>query len=337
MTSGLLGRTSAMVVTVVFIASGCAGGLSVRDEPVGAITRIAGNLYEAYEVGAGPGSHNTVFLVTPDGIILSDPIRLEFAEWLRSELTARFGMPVRYVIYSHHHPDHASGGTVFADTATFIGHENMTTALNASLPSNALVFDANGNGRMERSEALGNAYPQNFDRYDLNRDNELTGLEINAFTPPPDVVYSERMTLTLGGNTVELIHPGPAHSDDMTILHFSEERTVFGVDFMHVKRFPVTLGGYPVSEYVDAIAKVQALDFDILIPGHGDVGERADLILFLDFLRALEAEVLSGIAAGSTLEELRESVSIPGYEDWLLYETRRVDLITEAYALLTGR
>jgi glyoxylase-like metal-dependent hydrolase (beta-lactamase superfamily II) len=121
----------------------------------------------------------------------------------------------------------------------------------------------------------------------------------------------------------------------MTVLLFPDQRAVFGVDFMHVRRFPATLGGYPVAQYVDAITKVQALDFDTVIPGHGDVGEKADLALFLDFLRALEAAVASGIAEGKTVEELHETVSIPGYEDWLLYDERRLTLISEAYELLT--
>ena len=320
--------------------AGCSGvddAGSSHNSPIGEIVQIAGNLYEASEVDAGPGSHNTVFLVTSDGIILSDPIQLNFAEWLKAELSERFGQAVKYVIYTHHHPDHASGGIVFANTATFVGHENVIASLNASLPSNALHMDTNGNGMLEREEANGNAYPQNFDRYDLNSDGSLTGVEINTYTPYPNIVYTSEMSITLGDGTAELMHPGSAHSDDMTVLAFPEQRTVFGVDFMHVKRFPVTLGGYPVAQYVDAITRVQALDFDILVPGHGEVGQKADLDLFLDFLRALEAAVATGIDEGKTLEELHMSVSIPGYEDWLLYELRRTDLISETFELLTGQ
>ena len=297
---------------------------------MGEIINVTGDLYEARA-----GIHNTVFLVTPEGVILSDPINVDFSQWLKTELLERFGSTVTYVIYSHHHPDHAVGGTVFADTATFVGHEGVTTALDAPLPSNATTLDLNGDGRLERAEATGLAYDRDFDRYDRNGDDSITGLEINAEIPPPDIVYSNHMTITLGGSSVELMHPGPAHSDDMTILLFPEQRAVFGVDFMHVKRFPVTLGGYPVARYVDAIAKVQALDFDTVIPGHGDVGEKADLVLFLDFLRALETAVASGINEGQSLEDMRENLSFPGYEDWLLYDTRRVNLITEAYEILT--
>ena len=52
------------------------------------------------------------------------------ATWLKGELARRFNVPVRYVIYSHYHWDHASGGAVYADTARFIGHENMLKNMN---------------------------------------------------------------------------------------------------------------------------------------------------------------------------------------------------------------
>ena len=325
---------------VVLIASACVpqdDRVNPVEGPVRQIINITGDLYE----GRDP-IHNTVFLVTPEGVILGDPIGIDFARWLKAELSDRFGSTVEYVIYSHHHPEHATGGNIFADTAIFVAHENVVTALNAPFPSNAGQMDRNGNGRIERSEATDPGYPGNFEKYDRNGDDSITGIEINADTPPPDIVYSNQMSITLGGSRVDLIHPGPAHSDDMTVLLFAEQRAVFGADLfgadlLHAKRFPLSLNGYPVDQYVDANAKVQDLDFDILIPGHGDVGEKADLNLYLDFLRALHAAVANGIAEGRSLEELLENLYFPDYEDWILYEARRINLITETYQLLTDQ
>ncbi len=322
-------------VIAILTAAACtmqSDDTSPSGTPYREIIHITGDLYEARD-----SIHNTVFLVTPDGIILGDPIGIVFARWLKTELAERFDTPVRYVIYSHHHPEHATGGIVFADTATFVAHENTVTALNALFPSNAGQMDRDGNGRIERSEATDPGYPGNFDTYDRDGDDSITGIEINADTPRPDIVYSKQMNIELGGSQVLLMHPGPSHSDDMTVMLFSEERTVFGVDLLHVRRLPVSLNGYPVQEYVDANARVQELDFDILVPGHGNlIGEKADLTLYLDFLRALEAAVASGIAEGRSLEEMRGTLSFPGYEDWLLFETRKDLLITDAYELLTG-
>ena len=64
-------------------------------------------------------------MVTRDGIVLVEPVGPEHAKWLKGELDRRFGVPVKYVIYSHSHGDHASGAAVFADTARIIGHEAL--------------------------------------------------------------------------------------------------------------------------------------------------------------------------------------------------------------------
>ena len=80
------------------------------------IEHITGGVYHATANTAG-----TAFLVTPEGIILADPLSPEFAGWLKGEFEARFSVPVRYVVYSHYHWDHGSGGGVFADTAQFVG------------------------------------------------------------------------------------------------------------------------------------------------------------------------------------------------------------------------
>ena len=67
--------------------------------------------------------------MTPGGIVMTDPINREFSLWLKGEFARRFDVPVRYVLYSHPDWDHASGGVVFADTAEFVGHENIPAAL----------------------------------------------------------------------------------------------------------------------------------------------------------------------------------------------------------------
>lgn len=116
--------------------------------PVRDITRIAGSLYR----GNASGLHN-VFLVTPDGIILADPINTPFATWLKTELAERFRVPVEYVIYSHSHYDHIEGGRVFADTAQFVAHENVARAMDGRLPQfPGGIWDGNQNGRIELGE-----------------------------------------------------------------------------------------------------------------------------------------------------------------------------------------
>ena len=68
------------------------------------ITNVTGDLYRFRQT-----RHFGMFLVTADGIILVDPTNSEAAAWLKEQLDERFGLPVKYVIYSHGHNDHASG------------------------------------------------------------------------------------------------------------------------------------------------------------------------------------------------------------------------------------
>lgn len=104
------------------------------------ISPIRDNLYRFSN-----GTHHSVFVVTDDGIALTDPLSPPAASWLKNELKRRFDQPVRYVIYNHNHPDHIYGGQVFAGPGvTFIAHEwarddLLATRANTRLPD--LVFN----------------------------------------------------------------------------------------------------------------------------------------------------------------------------------------------------
>ncbi len=328
MTSKLFMGSLFACIALVISGCGAQDDAAGPAEPEFSITNVSGDLYQA-----STPSHNTVFLVTPDGVILGDPLREDFAEWLKAELATRFNASVEYVLYSHHHPDHAAGGNVFADTATYVGHENMASLLEG-LPSNAVDLDANGNGSIDRSEAAG-PYGMGFAQLDTDQNDALSGAEINAATHPLDVTYTDHMSVTLGGSTVEMYYSPPAHSPDMAVLLFPEQRALFAVDFLHVTRFPGNLAGAPVASYEAALEALEALDFDILMQGHSNVtGTKSDVASFLTFLRALESEVAAAIAAGSSVEEAQETILMSEYADWLLYDARRTNLIGEMYGIL---
>ncbi len=86
--------------------------------PVREISKIAGEVYRFRN-----NNHYSVFAVTPQGIIATDPIDAGAAEWLKNEFKTRFNATAKYLIYSHDHRDHIAGGHVFADTAVVVAHE----------------------------------------------------------------------------------------------------------------------------------------------------------------------------------------------------------------------
>ena len=267
--------------------------------PVRSITRITGDLYRVQNNG-----HYTVFLVTPDGIILADPINVEAASWLKTELAERFpNTLVRYVLYSHHHQDHASGAAAFDASAELVAHENFNAGLRESAG---------------QSETAATRY---------------------AAVVSPESTYSERRTITLGGRTVQLLYPGrTGHASDLTVLYFPAERVVFGADFMAVATVPgsnTMARGAPISEYVDAVKTVEALDFTTAAPAHGPLGTKADIVAHRQYFENLAARVSAGIAAGRTVEELTAAKIMDEYKDWIEYDEDNDVNIANAYRTLS--
>ena len=62
------------------------------------------------------------------------------------------------------------------------------------------------------------------------------------------------------------------------------------------------------------------MDFDILLPGHGPVGTRADVAAFRGYMETLHDQVLAHLRAGHTLEETQAAVTLADYKDWGQYE-----------------
>jgi glyoxylase-like metal-dependent hydrolase (beta-lactamase superfamily II) len=331
---------------------GLLGGAAVAQQPPRGpardIVKVTGDLYRARN-----NNYFAIFLVTPDGIVLADPINTAFATWLKEQFAERFKVPVRYVIYSHSHWDHIEGGSVFADTARFVAHENVGRNMDGRIPQMpGDMLDRNNNGRFELDEIVGpltaNAgrcgMPAGFFKTaDRNGDGSLTPAELQADIRKPDILYSDRLQLTLGGKTVELIYPGGNHSDDATVVLFPAERVVFATEFISDVALPATgsprsfpsacgpFDGNPLSEWIRSYRTVEALDFDVFAGGHGAVATKADVTANREFFEDLVAAVSAGMSQGKSLAELQKTILLEKYADWSGYAQRRAPTIESAY------
>ncbi len=244
-----------------------------QDSPDREITRIAGDVYRFKNK-----FHYSVFMVTPDGVIVTDPINADAATWLKAEIAKRFDKPIRYLIYSHDHADHIAGGEVFADTAVVVAHENA------------------------KKHIVGENRP----------------------SAVPQVTFSDRMEITLGGKTVELTYLGRNHSDNLIVLRFPAERILFVVDMVAVNRLPYRdLPNAFVEDWIGSLRQVEAMDFDVLVPGHGSIGTREDVGAHRRYIEELWAKVLSHMRAGKSLEEIKGLVTMAAYKDWGSYDNWR--------------
>jgi glyoxylase-like metal-dependent hydrolase (beta-lactamase superfamily II) len=261
-------------IAPVAVALASTAALAQQQEAQREITQVTGDLYRFQN-----NFHVSVFLVTPEGVIATDPIDPEAASWLQDQVQERFNQPIKYLIYSHDHADHIAGGEVFEQAgAIVIAHENAKSAI------------------------IGEQRP----------------------TAVPDITLSDKMTIELGGKTVELIHPGRSHSDNLIVVRFPEERAVFTVDFISVERLPYQdLADSYFPDWIEAIRQVEALEFDILIPGHGPVGSKSHATEHRQYLEDLHAAVLQAARAGHSLDQMKANITLDKYQDWGQYEDWR--------------
>lgn len=140
-------------------------------------------------------------------------------------------------------------------------------------------------------------------------------------TAVPEIVFSDRLTIELGGKSVELIHVGKNHSDNSIVMRFPEERTLFAVDFISVRRLPFRdFSDAYIDEWIESLKRVELLDFDILAPGHGDLGRKEHVRENREYLETLRAEVLGYLRQGKSVEEIKQLVKMEKFSDWGNYK-----------------
>jgi glyoxylase-like metal-dependent hydrolase (beta-lactamase superfamily II) len=324
---------------------------NARSGPPRTFMQVKGDLWRA-----GNGNWWSLVYVTPDGILLVDPISTDFAAWVKGELQSRFpGQAVRYIVYSHSHWDHIGGAAVFADSHPhIIGQERMLQNMDGRwphMPGN--MFDRNHNGTIETEEiaiptlehpgicGMARGY---FEAVDRGHTGHITPAQWWTLqgVVPPDMVYSQRMTLVLGGRTVELVFPGLNHADDGTVLYFPLERVAFSADFpadalvtSSMRSLPSGCGMFdrhPLSEWIRSYRTLESLDFDILAQGHGTTDfTKADVSAGRQYFEDLRAGVSQGMAQGKSLAELKKTLVLAKYKGWAYYDMLREVDIEAAY------
>jgi glyoxylase-like metal-dependent hydrolase (beta-lactamase superfamily II) len=245
-------------------------GSAQQSRPDNEITKLADDVYLFRHQ-----FHQAIFITTPEGVIVTDPISAEAATWLKAELKTLTDQPVRYVVYSHHHSDHITGGSVFADQAVFVSH---TAA------------------RLQIVEAG------------------------DSTTPVPQLTFTDRMFIDLGGKHVELIYTGKNHSDNSLVLLLPQNRLLFAVDFIPVETvaYRTMRSDYP-DDWIESLKRVEQLEFDTLVPGHGKIGRKEHVRMFRGYLEDLKAAVLGQVKKGASLDETKKAVQLPKYEHWGRY------------------
>lgn len=222
----------------------------------------------------GQGGNITV-IAGDDGVIMVDTQFAPLHDKIKAAVAGLSSQPIRYVVNTHLHGDHTGGNAAFAaDGATLVGQDNL-----------------------KRSLAAGTT-------------NALTG----AKTPPapaaalPAKTYADRLTLSVKGRSVQLIHMPTAHTSGDTAVWVADADVLATGDIVSWgARYPnidVGDGGDidGMIAAVDAYLK-RADDKTKIVPGHGKLMTRADLVAYRGLLADARAAVGKLKAEGKSEEE----------------------------------
>ncbi|MGA9966251.1 MAG: MBL fold metallo-hydrolase [Terriglobales bacterium] len=226
---------------------------------------------------SGPGG-NVVVLNGPDGKIMVDTFLLPAWPKLKETLAGLGNAPLKTVIDTHWHFDHTdNNGNLHAAGATVLAHENTKTRM---------------------------AEPH---------DSALLGLHIPASPADalPTQTFSASQKLQVNGESVMLQYFQPAHTDTDIYIHFHKANVIHMGDTFFNGFYPVidTSTGGKVNGIIVAADEILSLadNNTKIVPGHGPLGNKADLTKSRDMLVVARDRVQKLKTAGKSAEEIAAS------------------------------
>ncbi|OLC81454.1 MAG: hypothetical protein AUH72_09345 [Acidobacteria bacterium 13_1_40CM_4_65_8] len=237
---------------------------------------IAPGVYSAIATGTlNVGSNSCVVVNQDDVLIVDSHISPESARVLIRELKSITDKPVRFLVNTHFHFDHANGNQVFTAPVDIIGHEFTRRKLLGDVLAKGTIF-------AESLAALPNQIEQLKQRAAAEQDaaakarldqqvrvQQAYADQVKEVKPtPPSVTLNDHMTLFRGDREIRLIHLGRAHTAGDVVVFLPKERVVCTGDML-VAGISNLSDGY-VNEWPDTVEKLRALDFTDVIPGHGE-------------------------------------------------------------------
>lgn len=148
--------------------------------------------------------------------------------------------------------------------------------------------------------------------------------QTRADTRLPDITFDNELTLHLGSESLTLRYHGTNNGRGSVSMHFEERGVMFVVNWIVLGRMPwKDLEGYDIQGMIRSTKEVLSLDWEIMVGGHANVGDRADVERYLAYLEALYEAVRDGMLEGRSLTELQSSIrldtfrDLKNYEEWL--------------------
>jgi glyoxylase-like metal-dependent hydrolase (beta-lactamase superfamily II) len=222
---------------------------------------------------------NVAVALTDEGVVLVDDMFDRNHADILTQVRTLTDKPIRYVLNTHQHDDHAGGDVKMLPIAEVIAHKNV------------------------RANLMHIKQPYYED---------TPGTPIGL----PRVTFSDQLSLSLGQSEVQARYFGRGHTNGDAVVYFPELKVIHTGDLFLARTAAAAAAADKrppgVSIYVDyaqggsfiewsrTLEGILTLDFDTIVPGHGPVSTRADLVRFKANLEAMRTRIAAMIQQGAT-------------------------------------
>ena len=296
---------------------------TLRSGPAFNFNRITDDIYHATGTGTMSVGTNSVIIINDEDVMIVDShITPAAAFVLSEEIQTITDKPIRYVVDTHFHFDHAHGNQIFGPEVEIIGHEfthGMLSNPQAIFESRTYVgFTGGVPDQVEdiRSQIESAEDPEELADLEARLQvQEQYMLALEAVDPtPPTVTFSDEMTVFAGDREIRLIYPGRGHTGGDVIVYLPEEGIVCTGDFF-LPGVPY-MGDAYIDEWPDSLERLREIDFETVLPGHGpaftDRGRIDDLQAYL---RDIWTKIADLRSQGLTAEEAAEQLDMTNHQD----------------------
>ncbi len=154
-------------------------------------------------------------------------------------------------------------------------------------------------------------------------DFEFEGIRLEA----PTRCFSGELTLQVGDKRVQLIEVGPAHTRGDLLVFAPDERVAWSGDILFVEGTPIIWSG-PVSNWIRACDRLEALAVDVIVPGHGPITDRRGVQAVRSYLEYIYAEAALRFEAGLDAATAARDIELGPFADWSDAERIAVNVAT---------
>jgi cyclase len=309
------------VVLTYAVSSGAENGVAVQK------VQIADGIYQFITAPDGyvPNGNSVVIVNENDVLVFDTFTRPSTARTVLVEIRKVTDKPVRYVVNSHHHPDHWSGNEIYAQA--FPNLEIIATEESRQLMLNiAKAWPPLWKANLARDQAdLDNKISTGKESdgtqltdEDRRRDEEEVRLERDFVAEGakvqrtyPTLTYGDTLTLYHGGREFRFMSV-VGDADGTTVLYLPKGKILITGD---VASYPIPYFTPPLSQHAKSLRKLAQIDADVIIPGHGPAWHDKNFLnLEADLFESIVNQVVKAEQQGLvTVDEIQNAVDVESF------------------------